>query len=717
MWLVNPVPGASVTVVSAGPLAAYSGMLPGVLAGLYAPERALVDLYRLCRSAGVELITEPCTSVDPVNRRIGFENRPSVFYDFCSIGVGSVPGGLEAVQSHAGLVAIKPMPTTVRRIDAALQRIARSDVRVAVVGAGAAGVEVAFAIHARLLAAGRTPLVTLVDSHPAPLAGFRARTARKVSQLLNERGIQFRGGDGDSGRIIGATASDLLFDSGPPLPADLVLWVTRASPPPLLAGVPLPKSGSGFLAVRPTLQSTGDDRIFAVGDSAEFVGLPLDKAGVFAVRQGPVLWENLQRAIAGKRLRDFRPQRDFLRLLSTADGSAVMQYRSITAHGPRWWRLKDRIDSRFMKMHEPAGMTVPSSRKMTIAASSNGAAAMRCRGCGGKTSSRILSAVLTELRAAFPHQPPSFLQADDTAVVPAAGAASQAVSVDYFPAFLDDAWLTGRIAALHAMSDLWASGLTPATAVAMITLPDTAYGVSDPRRKQETLFDVLHGAITEFLRAGVTLTGGHTTDGDELTVGFTVLGPCDHALPFRKNALLPGQSLILTKPLGTGVILAARDQGLAVADDVESAIRMMLQSNATAAAIALEFGVSAATDITGFGLAGHLSEMLEQSGVGATLNLDALPMLPGAQRLLDAGVRSSLHEENAAAIPDHLYLVDAAGRRVAPNHVTAQVLFDPQTSGGLLLAIPTDRSADMCLSLRGEGGTAAVIAVTVPRSD
>jgi selenide,water dikinase len=200
-------------------------------------------------------------------------------------------------------------------------------------------------------------------------------------------------------------------------------------------------------------------------------------------------------------------------------------------------------------------------------------------------------------------------------------------------------------------------------------------------------------------------------------VGFTVLGPCGDVLPFRKNALLPGQSLILTKPLGTGVILAARDQGLPVAEEVESAIRIMLQSNATAAAIARDFGVSAATDITGFGLAGHLSEMLEQSRVGATLNLAALPTLPGALRLLEVGVRSSLHEENAAAISDHLNLVDAAGRRVAPNHVTAQVLFDPQTSGGLLLAIPTDRAADLCLSLRGGGCTAAVIAVTVPCSD
>ena len=214
---------------------------------------------------------------------------------------------------------------------------------------------------------------------------------------------------------------------------------------------------------------------------------------------------------------------------------------------------------------------------------------------------------------------------------------------------------------------------------------------------------MLRGA-SEVLRAdGCALVGGHSGEAEEAALGFSVSGLADPALLTRKSGLRPGDALILTKPLGTGIVLAGHMRGLTRANWLASAIDSMRHSNAAAARVLRAFGVTACTDVTGFGLAGHLLEMTRASGVAAVLWRDAVPVLPGALELATAGVESTLAPDNRRAVPS------------LGTHPRERVLIDPQTSGGLLGGIPADR-AEACLrALHDAGMTAAIVGVVEER--
>ena len=204
-------------------------------------------------------------------------------------------------------------------------------------------------------------------------------------------------------------------------------------------------------------------------------------------------------------------------------------------------------------------------------------------------------------------------------------------SIDAFRGFTDDPYLVGRVGAVNALSDLWAKGVRPRWALALVALPETAPGAAD----EEELFQVLAGARSVLDAAGVTLAGGHTTTAAELMVGFSVEGLAGEGEPLRRlDGLRPGRSLVLSKPLGTGVLFHADMEGELRGPWFVAALAAMQRTNAAAAEVAAACGATAATDVTGFGLAGHLGAMTRASGVGAAVVLEALPVLPGALELL-----------------------------------------------------------------------------------
>ncbi len=539
--------------------------------------------------------------------------------------------------------------------------------------------------------------MNLVDSGPQILAGYRDRTRQLARREFTRRGIDVHPDrtavDFDNGQLI--------FADEDRLPADLVIWATRASSPPELAGFDLPRTDDGFLAVRDTLQSPADDRVFVVGDTATFVQQVVPKAGVYAVREGPVLWENLQRALAGRPLKTFSPQKGFLSLLATGDGRAIGQYKWWSFHS-RWaWKLKDLIDARFMEKHEDFR---PMDPKEASASEADSSPVIRCRGCGGKIGAYILGSVLDRLaaeeakQADDAHAVPSVLHhRDDAAVISPPDDRVEIVTVDFFQSFLDDSWLVGRIAALNALSDIWAMGAEPTVATAIAMLPP-----GTPQRQSNELYQLLAGGLQELKAAGAQLVGGHTIEGEAITIGYTVCGRLNGQQPFRKEHASKGDRLVLTRPLGTGVLLAGLMQARTRSRWMDHMLELMLQSNAAAARIARVHGVRAATDVTGFGLAGHLLEMLQASGVGATLDLQSIPVLPGFEELHRAGIASTLAPSNHAAAIH----IDSDDTATEGNHRWA-ALFDPQTSGGLLLAVPAERTGSLLNQLHAEGITEA----------
>jgi selenide,water dikinase len=287
-------------------------------------------------------------------------------------------------------------------------------------------------------------------------------------------------------------------------------------------------------------------------------------------------------------------------------------------------------------------------------------------------------------------------QPDDAAVLQFT-AGRTIVTTDFFVAPLDDPYLVGRIAALNAVSDAFAMGARPVAALAIATIPD-----STSAQQEELLYQLLAGSQREFAPTRTALVGGHTIEGEQITIGFTILAePLGNEL-CTKTALTPGDALVLTKPLGTGVLLAAHGRALCPASSFPPLLQTMLTSNGPAAELAVEHGVRAMTDVTGFGLAGHLLEMLRASHVAAELDLASVPLLPGAGDLFARGIESTLAPSNRQTEVD---ISCSNSLRTTPSYAA---LFDPQTSGGLLLGIASDRANALVTQLRERHGVTAV---------
>jgi len=689
-WAMSPNAGVRLTVVLDRAEALYSGMVPGVVAGDYVAADCEIDVVPLARRAGARVILSAASAIDATAQRIALAGRPVLAYDVASLDVGGAVRGLDLPGVRANALATRPIRDFVDRLDTAFERAqagrAAGALRVLVVGAGAAGVELAFTVEARLRARAVRANVEIVTDADELLRGAPAALRRRSRAEAEARGIRIHAG----ARVASVAPRALALESGEELACDLAIWATGAAPVEAIAASALPKDAGGFVRVRDTLQVEGHDTLFAVGDCAALASAPwVPKAGVYAVRQGPVLADNLRRALGGEPLRRYRPQRDFLALLNLGDERALGAKWGVAFDGRRAWRLKDAIDRRFVRRFQVLGPDGAPTAEFPAMPES---AAMLCGGCAAKVSSRGLAGVL----AALPPAPPDarvlvgLAARDDTAALRTTRGDVLLATVDGFRAFCDDAWLVGRVAALNAVSDVYAKGGTPQHALCWVTVPEGS--------AETALGEVLAGVRRELDALGVSLVGGHSTLGPELVVGLAVLGELpDGASPLAKAGLAPGDALVLTKPLGTGVVLAADMRALARGAWVQAAHDAMLRANDRAAAVARRFA-RGCTDVSGFGLAGHVGEMLAASGVGAELDASALPALPGARELLARGVRSTYAGQAAEAAPPLL----------GGDAVTHALVCDPQTSGGLLFGVAAERASEAVAELREAGETDAV---------
>lgn len=699
--LMRPIEGLHTTVVLDDPVAVYSGMVPGVVAGDYAPADAEIDVRPLARRAGASVVVARATRVDPGARTIELEGRAPLRYDLASLNTGSTVAGLDTpgVREHA--LATRPIGRFVGRLVDLVARARAAGSRPfrgVVVGGGAAGVELAFTVRARLVREGvREPRVTLVEGGPRILPGRSERLVALALEAARARGIEVV----TCARVERVTATAVEVAGRPPLDQDVVLWATGASAHTLARDSRLACDARGFVRVGPTLEVVGARDLHAAGDMCVLEEWPeIPKAGVYAVREGAVLARNLRARILGARLRRYRPQHDFLALLNLGEGTALGAKWGLAVSGAWVWRWKDRIDRRFVRMFQllragEYGGSEPLPGLMPAAAKPMEAF---CGGCAAKVGATALERALgrLELRP-DPDVVLGLANPDDVSAVRRGGELVVA-SVDSFPGFTDDPWLTGRVAAANALSDLEAKGVPPRFALALVTVPRGA-------REGETLFQVLSGARATLDARGVTLVGGHSTVGPELAVGFSVTGFAPGGQPLlTKAGLRPGDRLILTRALGTGVLFHADMKGLAPGRAVEAAVAGMVRGNVAPARIARELGALAATDVTGFGLATHVIEMLRAGSIAAEIDLASLPALPSALELLAVGVRSTAHEPNRAV----LRLVDASA--VSPQDPRLELLFDPQTAGGLVFGVPADRADEAVRRLHeaGEPSAAAI---------
>jgi selenide,water dikinase len=703
---MHSVPGVRLSLVARDIDTPYSGMLPGLVAGHYDFDACHIDLGPLARFAGARLIRDEAVGVDPVARSILFRSRPPLEYDVLSINTGSTPTTEDVPGALEHVIPVKPISNFLARWKALETRILAHNrpIELVVVGGGAGGVEIALAALFRLRSMagpGRSIGLALAHASDAILPTHPARARRKLERILLEEGVRLHAGF----RASRVEPGVVISDDGRRLNADEILWVTRAGAPGWIRSSGLAVDEHGFLAVDATLRSTSHPEIFGAGDVAAVLPHPREKAGVFAVRQGRPLTENLRRALKGLTPLPFRPQKRFLTILSAGKRYAVAARGGIVAEGAWVWSLKDWIDRRFMQrfrtfpaMQDRAVPTRIRRRDLEGIATQGelrefAHSALRCAGCGAKVGAGILARVLGSITV--PHYPGVVIgldAADDAAVASVPEGKLLVQTIDAFRAIVEDPWIFGRIAAQHALSDIWAMGAEPWTALALATVPH------GPERKVEALLrDLIAGANEVLKEAGAALVGGHTSEGAEVSLGFAIQGLVRPGDLLTKSALRAGDRWILTKPIGTGALFAAEMRLAAKGRWIEAAIESMLASNGAAARVFARHGVRAVTDVTGFGLVGHLAEMARPLGARITISLDRIPFLDGAIESSAAGYRSSLWPQNAKA---RAIVEESESASLDPRF---PLLFDPQTSGGLLAAVPTER-ADACLAELRTGG-------------
>ena len=718
---MRPEPGVRLTLVARDVHTPYSGMLPGHVAGHYGFDESHIDLRPLARFAGARLIHTEASGLDLADQRVSCTGRPPVAFDLLSLDIGSRPGTGEVPGADEHAIPVKPIDGWLAQWEEVKARVlaAGGDYRIHVVGAGAGGVELALAVrhalHRALADRGHDPhalRLALVSAEDTVLPAHNQRAQRKFARILKERGIAVYTG----APVAAVAAGELHLADGRVLATDAPLWVTQASAPDWLRESGLATDAQGFARVNEHLQSTSHPNVFASGDIASMDGYPRPKSGVYAVRQGPPLARNLRRALLNRRLRRHVPQRQALAIISTGDRRAVA-VRGRWAIEAGWlWYAKRWIDRRFMAKYRDLPQMEETQETEVREAVAGGPealqeiskVAMRCGGCGAKVGSSVLSRALARLVPVTRDDILVGLDApDDAAVVSVPEGHVMVHTVDFFRAMIEDPYVFGQIAANHSLGDVFAMGADPQSALALATVP---YAPED--KVEEQIYQMMAGALSVFEDSNTALVGGHTGEGAELAFGFAINGLARRERILRKGGMRPGDRLILTKPLGTGTLFAADMRQLAKGRWVSAALQSMVTSNRRGAELLFEHGATACTDVTGFGLLGHLVEMTRPSGVSADVHLEALPVLDGALETIRQGVFSSLQPENVRL------------RRAVRNPDTAggderyPLLFDPQTAGGLLASVPADRAEGCVATLRGSGYPhAAVVGLVQPETD
>ena len=627
-WAMHPKqrPNRSVLLINRHSTALYSGMVPGLIAGIYKRDEISIDLRQLCDRAGVAFMGAEITGLKPAEKYLELRDRPALHFDLLSLNVGAVS------KTNTNGIPIKPLEPCLTFLES------ESDCDpqpLRVIGAGAAGLEVVMALRRRW------------PQRPLQLQQRCGQLNPAIQQMLRDSQIQ------------------LVDDDSHPCTPSLLCTGSRG--PSWLATSGLPLDPDNRICTDRYLNVEGHPSVFASGDCAVINSTPRPASGVWAVRAEPYLAKNLQAACEGRPLRAWNPQPQALQLIGSDRETAWARWgRWTVGPSPIFFKLKQRIDRRFM-----AGFQRPVSMDET--------AQMACRGCAAKLPAKPLAEALD--RAGLGGQP------EDAAVI--SSKPYQLQSVDGFPALVSDPWLNGRLTTLHACSDIWACGAAVTSAMATVTLPMLT---SDVQR--ELLAQTLSGILSALNEQGADLIGGHTMESRSATprpesygtqIAITVNGKTPKG-PWNKSGIKPGDAILVSREIGSGVLFAGHMTGHTKTEDLDRALRIMGKSQHEKI-MQLECfrdKITACTDITGFGLLGHLKEMISnKSNTKIKLEGGSIPTYKGAKELWRKGIRSTLaphNQKNWELIGKNIEVSGECEQYIL------EAMIDPQTCGPLLIA-------------------------------
>ncbi|BAY40619.1 ankyrin [Nostoc sp. NIES-2111] len=363
---MKPLPEVHLTLISPALDTPYSGMLPGHIAGSYSRDECHINLQRLAYFAQTQFCIDKVVDLDLTKHKVICANYPAVDFDLLSIDIGSTPATLSVSGAAEYAVPAKPVSQLLehwyRLVDSVTQN-PHIERNIAIVGGGAGGVELALSMQAhlqRILKQVQQPLsnleIHLFHRRPELMSHHHPSVQRQVKQILIDRGFNLHLGQTVCEIAPSVELLEIKCESGLTVKCDKIFWVTQASAPQWLKTTGLATDEHGFILVNDTLQSLTHPEVFATGDIATMINHPRPKAGVFAVRQGKPLYENVKRMLRGQPLKPYKPQQKYLSLIGTGDGKAIATRGSITLPPhPLLWHWKDWLDRQFMQQFEGLG--------------------------------------------------------------------------------------------------------------------------------------------------------------------------------------------------------------------------------------------------------------------------------------------------------------------------------------------------------------------------
>ncbi len=673
-------PSGLITLVNQSSTTIYSGMFPGVVAGKYKIDEILIDLRNLAAKAGVTFVQAEIEGIELKKKKLLLAGRPAIEYSSLSLNIGtqtnfhskSLIGSDEKVA-----VPIKPFLKSLQFIID--QDIYKDDLFAkpfVIVGAGLAGIEIAFSLRNRWP---KRPIQLKVKP------GIELN--RNLLKTIQDFNIEIIQKDSDILSPVLICTGNKSFE-----------WIKDS-------GLPLDKNGR--ILTNKTLQVLHYPELFAVGDCGVIKDNHRPSSGVWAVRSAIPLARNLERKSKGLRLDEWNPQRKAIQLLDInnikKDSKAFLAWGGFMM-GPYKFlsRWKELIDNKFIsKFFLVNGMSSEMrSEKETL----------KCRGCAAKLAYIPLKSALKKLDSIESSKD------DSIAIGTLISGRTLIQSVDGFPSLISDPWLNSRLLAFHACSDIWACGGSVISAQSVINLPPASIEL-----QQELLFQVLEGINSALTIQGAKLIGGHTLESRKISEepyslgiesSLIVNGIIDKKAYFwSKGGLKKGDQILISRPLGTGVIFSALMNGQVRPYILDTVLKEMNKSQHTIVNYINQLDnlnphscvVSACTDITGFGLLGHLSEMLESTNIDRlklslepikiTLDLDKIPVYKGVIELIDKGYESTLAPSNQIFLRnidgdkslrfELRYNNDFANSSY--NNIL-KVLLDPQTCGPLCIS-------------------------------
>ena len=659
---MNRYKGLNAVLISESYGAIYSGMTPGYIEKLYSLDEITIDLQRLCFNAGATFIKDKVVRIDEKNQILYLNDNPSIKFDLLSINSGSNSDKQTIkIENDSKVISVKPINNLVSKINLIDEIIEKSSQKkVSIIGGGVASFELSFALHKRYH--GNISL-EIISKHLLEEKNLNKSSINKIKKILKNMGINLI-----SKQAIAINNSEIKVDDEDVIYSDLILLSTGASLPKWLAQSKLDKD-ENFIAVNQHLQSLNFKNIFVSGDAASIQNFKRPKSGVMAVRQGEMLRDNLFLFLQNKSLKKFQPQKNWLYLIGTYKYSAILNYFNFSFEGKWCWVLKKLIDLNFMKKFYFPGQTDMNKKIFNLTEHKEDIPKMYCQGCGSKVSKNTLVNYLSNQKKNSELSDATEIKFDYRDILQ---------TIDHIKLFNSfNPYDFGIISYLHSQNDILAAGGSVHSLSVSIGVP-----ISENLVESFYLEYFMGGIQNEVTKDGALLASGHSYQTEEPAITITMNGSLNKKA--NKSLATEGNLIYLSKPLGTGYLLAAYFQNskLLSISDFEILLKHLKTGNDLAAKSGFSCGSQLMTDISGFGLASHLGDICQSSNLSAQIHLNKDILINDKLEILK-NFESSGYKNN--------YLSSFNLISIKDDHPLLKIIFDPQTNGPLLIAIDKEK--------------------------